>query len=90
MSAKGASYRVLRMSDQTQANKRGGKRRPSVFTQRAVQRALRAAKAEQENRIVRMNKDGSIELVPMTGEGHAGAESIFDVEAERLRKAKGR
>jgi hypothetical protein len=77
------------MSDLTQTNKRSGKRRSQIFTQRAVQRALRAAEAEQENRIVRMDRDGSIELVPMTGDRHAAAESMFYIDADRLRKAKG-
>jgi hypothetical protein len=75
------------MNDLTQTNKRSGKRRPQIFTQRAVQRALRAAKAEQENRIVRMNKDGSIELVPVTSEL-----DVADMDSsplEEWRKKKG-
>jgi hypothetical protein len=76
------------MSDLAQANKRGGKRRPQTFTQRAVQRALRAAKAENENRIVRMNQDGSIELVPVSDKS-----DLTDVDPsplEEWRKKKGR
>lgn len=55
------------MSDLTQP-KQGGRRRPQIFTERDVRRVLRAAKAEQENRTIRINRDGSIELVPVISE----------------------
>jgi hypothetical protein len=45
--------------------KRG--KRPQIFTQREIQRALRAAKAEKEHRTIRITRDGSIELVPIDG-----------------------
>lgn len=62
------------MSDvRTEAKHKRGGRRP-WSSERAVRRALRAAKAEQVNRIVRMNPNGSIDLVSMVGEGN-GIES---------------
>jgi hypothetical protein len=64
MSAKGSFLQVCGMNDQPLAKKRGGKRRPSIFTQRAVARAGRAC----PDRIIRICTDGTIELVPI-GEG---------------------
>lgn len=60
------------MNDITQANKRGGKRRPQIFTERAVARALRAA---GQDRILRIRPDGTLELVPMSGDKPPGTEA---------------
>ena len=49
------------MSDQTTANKRGGKRK-QPFTEREARRLLRAGKAEGGNCTLRKLPDGTLEL----------------------------
>jgi hypothetical protein len=76
-----------RMEESSTTNKRGGKRK-QLFTEREARRLLRAAKAEGEKCILRKHPDGTLELVPMTGETD-GSESTTPLEEWRKRRGQG-
>jgi hypothetical protein len=76
-----------RTEESSATNKLGGKRK-QLFTEREARRLLRAAKAEGEKCILRKRPDGTLELVPMTGETD-GSESTTPLSPLVKRRGQG-